>query len=181
MSDVVERVKLTECCLRRLWRRGACVVLEAEAVTPRIETEGEGGQAAAVQRFNQAYCAMAEAFFSWAEGEPLAAAEADFEAAGAGAAYRFDRRILLFRVIPAPRSETDAAERSAAEKSVAEKSAAARRLILERTIVSTTRRGTTASCRAVGRDVWRLPSLTLCRPKNHRSSGCKTTDERGAR
>ncbi len=79
---------------RRMVRVGACPVLEVVVVYP-VVTVAEDGER--LRRFNRAYREAAEAFTTWALEAPAMQARAEFEAFGAGAAYRFDRRCIVCR------------------------------------------------------------------------------------
>lgn len=90
--------------LRRLFRVGSTVVLEATVSYPSLTCEdGENKLIQnGISRFNEVYRAMAEAFLGWCEGTLAEDAKGDFSAAGAGAVYTFDRRLVTCRMEAAP-------------------------------------------------------------------------------
>lgn len=90
-------VTVEEITERRWHRVGSCPVLEVCVVYPRLRI-AEGEPSTDRERFNHAYARMAEAFLSWAEGDPARRAAEAFATMGAGAAYRFDRRLLLCKM-----------------------------------------------------------------------------------
>ena len=139
-----------ECIERRLIREGACPILEIRVAYPRTvcadTTEEEASSA--VNRFNEAYRAMAENFLRWAQGAPAATAREDFLAAGVGAAYRFDRRVVACDMVAAyVQTEQGAPPTS---------------LTVTRTVRVGSRRGEMPEKSLTAVDVWRLPELTLC-------------------
>jgi hypothetical protein len=126
-------------------------VLEVSVTYPRLQIgEREGAPTPAdAERFNRAYARMAEAFLSWAEGEPARAASEAFVSMGAGAAYRFDRRLILCNmtasIVRESRSKGVEFLRVARQTFWGRK----REGIKEKTVVY--------------EDFWRIPSLTLTR------------------
>jgi hypothetical protein len=110
-----------------------------------LECEGDGGRG--VTAFNQAYEAMAEAFLLWADRVLGTEAAEAYAAMGISAAYRFDRRLLICSMT---------AESVHPGNSV---------LTVCRHVTYTSRRGEVGVHKRDGTDVWRLPSLTLCRER----------------
>ena len=137
------RPHLTYDTVRRLHRAGACPILEVCITYPRLcaEAADDGGVPPSVLRFNEAYRAMAEHWLAWADGPLLAAVSEAFAAAGAGAAYRFDRQVAVCAV----RADEDAVEGGI--------------LTLRRTVRLYGRRGEIAERFCTSEDVWRWPSL----------------------
>ena len=103
-----ENMAVEEITERRWYRVGACPVLEVCVIYPRLQI-AEGEPSSDSERFNHAYARIAAAFFTWAEGDPAREAAEAFGAMGAGAAYRFDRRLVLCKmtVSPVQRSPSD--------------------------------------------------------------------------
>ena len=87
--------------LRRLFRVGSTAALEVAVSYPSLTLADEKNKLMqqAISRFNEAYLAMAEAFLGWCEGTPAEDAKSDFAAAGIGAVYTFDRRIVTCRMV----------------------------------------------------------------------------------
>ena len=135
-------ITVTEIARRRLLRIGAVPVLEVTVIYPCLTWEAEA--ASAMSRFNAAYETMAEAFLEWADQVPYAQATEAYAALGPRAAYRFDRRLLVCAMKAEPLTSAD------------------KRLTVYRTVTYTSRRGEMGTVSREGRDVWRLPSLTLC-------------------
>ncbi len=162
-------VTVTDCTLRRWVRVGACPVLEVAVTYPQLACYvGEGANAksdvqgrtpvpAAVERFNRAYPAMAEAFLSWAQGAPAEAAIAAFHAYGMSAAYCFDRRIITCRMT----ARVDAPDTAHTPNA----------LVVERTVWMGSRHGEVAPTERRTVEEWRWPSLTLRAPRRHRRTG----------
>lgn len=161
MSHSGCQMMLTHCSLRRMYRRGACPLLEVKITYPRL-CPAEDGKAMTegMARFNEAYGQMAEGLMGWAEGTLCPRAEADFEAEGAGAAYRFDRRVLTCRM--------DAALSFAESGEITG-------VAVTRTLCLTTRHSGETGGGLTATDLWRGPELTLrragdisgiCRRKN---------------
>ena len=135
--------------LRRIFRVGACPVLEVTVTYPCLGADfPEDALSPAMHRFDQAYLRMAEGVINWCGGAPLAEAEAAFREAGAGAGYRFDRRLVICEMIVTPVNPEDP-----------------RRARLEvcRTVRTGSRRGSILEKTRTGKDIWRLRDLTLCR------------------
>ena len=160
-----ENVAVDEITERRLHRVGTCPVLEVCVIYPCLRvTEGQEGGIAPIdaERFNRAYSRMAEAFFAWAEGDPARAAAEAFAAMGAGAAYRFDRRLLLCKMTVAGvrRTPSDAVGylRVTRQASVGTRSTSD----LEKIILH--------------EDIWRIPSMTITRrcPRAATSEGARS-------
>ncbi len=129
---------------RRLVRVGACTVLEVTVTYP-ILTASDGDSFQTVRdRFNNGYRVAAEAFLSWGAETYGKSATADFAAAGPGAVYTFDRRLLSCRF-------------------VAEADPQAARLTVTRTVTCASRRGTEPPRRAETVDLWRLFDLSPIR------------------
>ena len=80
------------CRQRRLHRVGSCPALETVVSYPVLCPVGEMPEAGAVLRFNQTYQTIAETWLAWTEGPLWETVAAEFAAAGATAAYRFERR-----------------------------------------------------------------------------------------
>lgn len=127
--------------LRRLYRVGACPILEVTVAYPRLTEEASP----AVTRFNETYRAMAEGFLAWGDAAPREEAEAAFCALGASAPYRFDRRAL---------SCSMSAALSGAEGKPA-------RLSVTRTLRLSSRRGEMTEVSLSETNVWRWPELTV--------------------
>jgi hypothetical protein len=123
-------------------------VLEVSVTYPRLQA-GAGVSEADAERFNRAYSRMAEAFLSWAEGEPAHAAEEAFLSMGAGAAYRFDRRMILCNMTASIVRES--------------RSQGVEFLRVMRQISWGCKRGWGDRKTVVHEDIWRIPSLTLVR------------------
>ena len=138
-------ITVTEITRHRLIRQGAVPVLEVTVCYPCLECEGDGGRG--VTAFNQAYEAMAEAFWLWADRVLGTEASEAYDAMGISAAYRFDRRLLICSMT---------AESVHPGNSV---------LTVCRHVTYTSRRGEVGVHKRDGTDVWRLPSLTLCRER----------------
>lgn len=156
---------LSHCTLRRLVRVGACPVLEVCVTYPVLSFAEDGDAAArpAVARFNEAYRAMAEAFLAWATDGPAREAVEAFSAAGAGAVYRFDRRMLLCHMTVEVASDADGGTAGNAAPVDGR-----RYLRVKRSVSVGTRRGLQAAPRQDAPrqsveeiDLWRWPSLTL--------------------
>jgi hypothetical protein len=135
---------------------GACPVLEITVTYPVLEA---GGDDVATETFNEGYRRMAEAFLSWGEKALGERVTEEFNAAGAGAAFRFDRRLLICsmegEIIGEDRRET---------------------LRVRRNLRLTSRRGSVEErLLPEARDDWRLPELTLrSRPSSSRGERGKT-------
>lgn len=141
-------ITVTEITRHRLIRQGAVPVLEVTVCYPRLECEGDGGRG--VTAFNQAYEAMAEAFWLWADRVLGTEAAEAYTAMGISAAYRFDRRLLICSMTAEPVHPEDSM------------------LTVCRRVTYTSRRGEVGVHRRDGMDVWRLPSLTLCSERRGR-------------
>ena len=146
---------LTHCRIHRILRAGACPILEVSVTYPCLDVS-EAGEAcpaaetcSAVDRFNEAYRTMADHLVEWAEGALFEAALADFNGAGMGAAYRFDRRMVVCdmagEVLTREDGEADA-------------------LTVTRTLRLNCRRGTMPDRCLIATDRWSLPDLTLRSP-----------------
>ena len=153
MTPDPSALTLTHPCERRLIRVGACPVLEITVTYPALE--GDEPEEA-VAAFNDGYRRMAEAFLYWGEhalGERVAG---ELEAEGAGAAFRFDRRLLI----------------CAMEGQILEEGG---RTILrvQRSLRLTSRRGSVEEhALPPAEDIWRIPELTLCsRRQSHAADG----------
>ena len=138
-------ITVTEITRHRLIRQGAVPVLEVTVCYPCLTREGEA--AGAILYFNQAYEGVAEAFMLWAERVVGTEASEAYDAMGISAAYRFDRRLLICSMT---------AESVHPGNSV---------LTVCRHVTYTSRRGEVGVHKRDGTDVWRLPSLTLCRER----------------
>ena len=86
-------------CDRRTIRVGVCTVLEVDVIYPELTCEV--GTAGDCTVFNDAYRRMAEAFLYWGENAFGERTVREFEAMGAGAAYSFDRRVLVCSMVAA--------------------------------------------------------------------------------
>ena len=95
---------MTHTALRRLVRVGSTVVLEATVSYPSLACEdGENKMIQnGISRFNEAYRTIAEAFLEWCAGTLAEDAKGDFSAAGVGAVYTFDRRLVTCRMEATP-------------------------------------------------------------------------------
>ena len=126
--------------IHRVYRRGVCPVLEVTVTYPVLDTCGET-PSSAILRFNEAYRAMAEGYLSWAEGDLLERVTEEFETAGVGAVYRFDRRraacSMVASVSPFPQAH----------------------LLVARTVSLEGLGGRSST--QVSEDTWRRPDLTL--------------------
>ena len=151
--DLEEKVAVETVTERRLHRVGACPVLEVTVTYPRLRIgEGEGTPTPAdAERFNRAYARMAEAFLSWAEGEPARAASEAFLSMGAGAAYRFDRRLILCNMT--------------ADLVRGSRSQGVEFLRVVRRVSQGCRKGGVTGKILIYEDVWRVPLLTLVRQR----------------
>ena len=127
----------------RLYRVGATPVLEVTVTYPTLPAPSP-----AAQRFNEAYRAMAEAFFAWAESTPAAEAAAAF-CAMERAAYTFDRRLITCTMTAEPPREGADPHGE---------------LRVTRTVIASTRRGTLPERRRSSTERWRTDDLTLLSP-----------------
>ena len=141
--EVVKTEEITE---RRWHRVGACPVLEICVTYPQLV---QGAMAPDAERFNAAYALMAEAFLSWAEGEPSRLAREAFTAMGAGAAYRFDRHVILCKMTAVFVSRTPSDE-GGYLRIVRQVSWGTKRALDKRKIVT-------------HEDIWHVSDMTLCR------------------
>ena len=141
---------VTYCHICRTCRVGACPVLEVTVTYPVLSLSIPDTETVspAVTRFNEAYRTMAENLLAWAQGSVCEAATADFMAAGAGAAYRFDRRLVTCHMTAAFVPSKENAE--------------VRYLVVTRPLCMTSRRGEVPERRLTATDLWRWPELTLC-------------------
>ncbi len=146
--------------VRRIHRVGACPVLEATVTYPCLSVE-EGGEAPSLTRFNEAYRAMAEAWLAWVESALLPAANEAFTAEGAGASYRFDRRVAVCEM----KVETLTPEGAY--------------LIVERTLRLTSRRGSAGEVCRRERETWRWPELTLVGENRKKGKEARNPATRG--
>lgn len=146
---------LTHCEIRRILRAGACPILEVAVTYPCLcATDPEAGEPVSeMLRFNDAYRTMAENLAEWAAGGVFEAALADFDGAGMGAAYRFDRRLVICDM---------KGEFSTCEDGVLSE------LTVTRTLRLTSRRGSVPERHLTATDRWSLPALTL-RPRRRRT------------
>ena len=144
---------LTHDTTHRIHRVGACPVLELTVTYPRIGI-ADGEASSAVERFNEAYRTMAENWLAWAESVLLSEANEAFAAEGAGASYRFERRVAVCQM------------------SASELPAEGECLTVTRTLRLTTRRGGQGEKRRSGGDRWRWPSLTLSEGRNPQKKLC---------
>lgn len=135
---------LTHLCERRLIRVGACPVLEITVTYPALSGEDP---ACPAEVFNSTYRRMAEAFLYWGESAFGALAAGDFAEAGAGAGYRFDRRVLVCRMEADMEGDGDGG-----------------RIRVTRSVWSGTRRTGQGTVLPEAVDLWRYPELTLQRP-----------------
>ncbi len=135
---------LTHDTLHRYARAGHTPALEVTVTYPVLALADAAGrdcpEASAVERFNQAYRTMAEAFLTWSDGAPAEMALAAFAAAGLRAVYTFDRRCLSCRM-EAEMGETY--------------------LTVRRKVTRGSRRGSVPPFGQEDRDVWRLSDLSL--------------------
>lgn len=154
---------LTHNRLHRVFRVGASPVLEVTVTYPALSPaeDGIGTEAlrSAVHRFNRAYQQMADTWLAWTQEAPLETAMAAFAAAGAAAAYRFDRRVLVCDMLAAyaPADEPT-------------------RLTVTRTLKSESRRGELSPRSLTATDIWRWPELTLVPPRKNRIQFHKKTE-----
>ncbi len=150
MTNSAASLTITHCHARRTCRVGACPVLEVTVTYPALCSAAPDTEELppSVTRFNEAYRTMAENLLEWAQGSLCEAAMADFNAAGAGAAYRFDRRMVVCNMTASCPASADNAEAPC--------------LIVTRTLRMTSRRGEVPEKRLVASDLWRWPELTLC-------------------
>ncbi len=141
--------------IHRIYRAGACPILEVTLTYPCLYPAEEASEALspAATRFNEFYETMAERLLSWAEGSLREAAAADFETEGGGAAYRFDRRRLTCAMTA---TLSPVGEESAAPKALT--------MTVTRALVFDGRRGTLQERRLTAADEWRWPELTLRKP-----------------
>lgn len=155
MTHSIPALTLTHECIRRTYRVGACPVLEVSISYPCFfpDPDYEGELPRNVTRFNQAYRAMAENLAAWGDTTLREIAEADFSAAGSGAAYCFDRRLMscLMEAV----WEED--ERAA--------------LTVTRSLRLCSRRGTILPRELTAADRWLWPSLTLLERRERERSG----------
>lgn len=144
------QVSVTYARLRHVFRVGACPVLEVTVIYPCLKGGDPAERPAdlpSVLRFNQAYRRMAEGILRWSGGAPLEEAEAAFRAGGPGAGFRFDRRLVICEM-------------------TADVTADTARLRVSRVLRVGSRRGEASERFREGEEIWRLPELTLCRPRN---------------
>ncbi len=129
-------------------RVGATPVMEITVTYPVLSfAVGEREDRAfssALDRFNEAYRAMAEAFSAWGGHTPAEEAQAAFTSAGVGAVYTFDRRLLDCRM------EVECGEGGI--------------LTVRRRICRGSRRGSVPSVCRESIDRWRVLDLSLLRP-----------------
>lgn len=150
---------------RRLFRVGACPVLEVSVTYPRLDADSIAA-ASSVARFNETYRAMAEAFLAWAESAPAEEAKAAFAAMGASAPYRFDRRALTCDVTAIWHGSARAVKGRDGE---AEGEEGCTVLTVTRTARLTSRHGEVGERSLTAVDEWRWPELTLLpRPRRRR-------------
>ena len=146
---------ITHIRTHRILRAGVCPVLEWTVSYPCLcTTDGEtcAGSPEAV-RFNKAYQTIAEHLMVWIQGPLLESVMAEFEAAGSGAAYRFDRRLAVCDMTAA-RSFDGGSEGGGY-------------LMVTRTLHLSSRRGELEERKLIARDQWRWPELTLCPVETH--------------
>ena len=155
MTPTEMPLTLTHHRLHRILRAGACPILEISVTYPCLGTPeaAEGEASPAVARFNEAYRTMADRLTEWAAGTLFEAALADFNGAGVGAAYRFDRRVVACDM---------------AGEMVTREDGEAFALTVTRTLRLNCRRGTMPERCLIATDRWSLPDLTL-RPPRGRS------------
>lgn len=146
---------LTHCEIHRILRAGACPILEVTVTYPCLcpSDPRAGEPSSAILRFNEAYRTMAEKLTEWAAGVVFEAALADFNGAGAGAAYRFDRRLVICDM----KGEFSSRE----DRAVSE-------LTVTRILRLTGRRGSVPERSLTAIDRWSLPALTL-HPRRRRT------------
>lgn len=152
---------LTHCEIHRILRAGACPILEVTVTYPRLGGDEDGAVEAcpaaetfpAAARFNEAYGTMAQNLTEWATGSLFESALADFNGEGSGAAYRFDRRLVICDMV---------GEFSTCEDGVLSE------LTVNRTLRLTSRRGSVPERHLTATDRWSLPALTL-RPRRRRT------------
>jgi hypothetical protein len=142
---------------RRLFRVGACPVLEVSVTYPRLDAEAVAS-AGSVARFNETYRALAEAFLAWAETAPVEEAQAAFAAMGASAPFRFDRRVLTCDVTAEWQGKDRIAKGKDAETWEGDGCAV---LAVTRTARLIGRRGEVEERSLMAVDEWRWPELTL--------------------
>ena len=154
MNQYAAPLAVTHSRTHRTFRAGACPVLDVTVTYPCLGPGQPGSEESpAVARFNEAYRSMAENLLEWAQGPVLEAAMADFEAAGAGAVYHFDRRIVICDMTASPVLSGDTVEVDF--------------LTVSRSIRVGSRRGEAEERGLTATDRWRWPELTLC-PSNQR-------------
>ncbi len=142
-------ISVTHRRLHHIFRVGACPVLEVTVTYPCLGADlPEDALSPAITRFDQAYLRMAEGVLNWCAGEPLAEAEAAFRAGGAGAGFRFDRRFVTCEMTVTPGGPEEQKDAT---------------LQVCRTLRMGSRRGEILETTRTGKDVWRIPELTLCR------------------
>ncbi len=147
-----EAVTVEEVTERRWYRVGACPVLEVSVTYPHLTVrEGAEGEISPVDvgRFNDAYARMAEAFLPWAEGDPAREAAEAFGTMGAGAAYRFDRRLVLCKMTV-----------SSVQRSPSDTVGYVR---VVRRVSMGRRREEEHEKNLLHEDIWRFPDMTLVR------------------
>ncbi len=129
--------------IRRFFRVGSTPVLVVTVTHPvlTLPADADSNLTSATERFNEAYRAMAEAFCTHAEEKAAAQAVEAFHAAGRGAAYTFDRRILTCRM----------------EAEIGDDGS----LCVHRTVTRTSRRGSVPTDTREERDCWRIEDLSL--------------------
>ena len=135
--------------IHRIFRAGACPVLELTVNYPFLEQEGT-----AANRFNETYFGLGEKLLEWTQETLLKTALADYESAGMGAAYRFDRRFLLCDMRAFPMDTADGGEVTF--------------LRVTRLLQTGSRRGGVTERQVSSEDIWRWPELTLERASPRR-------------
>ncbi len=138
------RLTVTHATVRRLVRADQTVVLEITAIHPLLalsESCADSPLTSAVERFNQAYLAMAEAFCAHCAEVISPRAVDAFRSAGHGAACTFDRHTATCRM-----------EAETSEEGL---------LTVRRTVAVGSRRGSIPSLAHESLDRWRASDLSL--------------------
>jgi hypothetical protein len=139
--------------IHRILRAGACPILEITAVYPCLDSPEAEARKIAVARFNEAYRSIAEHFTAWASGPLFEAVLADFQGAGMGAAYHFDRRLAVCDMMAEPLARADGEVFA---------------LAVTRTLRLCGRRGFVPERHLTAVERWNFPELTL-RPHKRRT------------
>ncbi len=144
---------ITHTTTRCLMREGSTPVLEITVTYPVLRVDETPSPA--VDRFNDGYRAVADAFASWAGSALLPEAAEAFRSAGSRAAYTFDRRQVTCCMT------ATIAVRDAGLADKQKRRSAKPCLTVRRTVAFGSRRGSVSVLQTDGEERWYLSDLTL--------------------